>query len=408
MQNLIVSLSGNILKVSVATIESFKSASAELGEKITNGSDILDTHSFSEIMLNLVNDASSGIKNPKYGLHFLLEPKDTILKFVTVRKSANSQDENVLNEIKSKLPEINLDDLYFSYQKIAPFVYQFIGVDKKRIEKILEVADISGLELKNVVPWVMLLPKYIGNNDPSIFISKNNKSQLIALSELGGIYFCEEFSKEKSSKEVEKYVEDLSVYKRTEPINKIYILNGDSFSLDPSYNVTPLIPEAEVPEDMKGYEIHGLAFKVLGEDPTLINTQINMLNLLPLPVVDTKNRSLVYVGVAVMLLILLGGGFLVLKNRNLNLTQKPADNSAVLSDAKEASGTPTPAAEVTPVLNKADIKIRIENAAGIPGLAAKTQTFLQDKSWVVPEIDTAVESGRADTLVRIKDSKKVI
>jgi hypothetical protein len=405
MQNLIVSLSDNILKVSVATLESFKSVSAELGEKVVSGSEILDPRTFSEILANLVKDASSGAKDTKYGLHYLLEPKDVVLKFVTVRKSSSSQEENVLNEIKTKLPEINLDDLFFSYQKIAPFVYQFIGVEKKRLEKILEISDILGIEVKSVVPWVMLLPKYVGKNDPSIFISKNTKSQLVALSELGGIYFCEVFNKEKSSKEVEKYVSELSVYKRAEPINKIYILNGDTFSLDPSYNITPLIPAEEVPEEMKGYEIHCLAFKVLSEDPTLVNTQLNLLNLLPLPAVETKSKSLVYVGASVLVLTLLVGGFFVLKNKSSGSSQR-ANNSAVLSETEESTVASPPPAEVKPVLNKADIKIRIENAAGIPGLAAKTQTFLQGKGWVVSEIDTAEESGRTATLVRIKDSKK--
>lgn len=405
MRNLIVSLSDNVLKVSVATPENFKSVSAELGEKVVAGSEILDARTFSEILSNLVKDASTATKDSKFELHYLLEPKDVVLNFVTVRKSNSSQDENVLNEIKNKFPDINLDGLFFSYQKIAPFVYQFVGIDKKRLEKILEVSDILGIELKSAVPWVMLLPKYVGKNDPSIFISKNATSQLVALSELGGIYFCEVFSKEKSSKEVEKYVSELSVYKRAEPINKIYILNGDTFSLDPSYNITPLIPASDVSEEVKGYEIHGLAYKVLSEDPTLINTQINLLNLLPLPVAEPKNMSLVVVGASVMALLLVGGGFFLFKNRTV--TPSPSSgNSDVLSETKESTAAPVPVVEVKPILNKADIKIRIENAAGIPGLAGKAQTFMQGKGWIVPVIDTAAVSDRTTTLIRVKDSKK--
>jgi len=127
-----------------------------------------------------------------------------------------------------------------------------------------------------------------------------------------------------------------------------------------------------------------------------------LLNLLPLPAVEKKNSSLVYVGASVLMLVLMVGGFFLLKNRNPG----PTNNSAVLSDTKESTVTSSPVVEVTPVLNKADIKIRIENAAGIPGLAAKAQIFMQGKGWVVPEIDTAAESGRTTSLIRIKDSKK--
>ncbi len=57
------------------------------------------------------------------------------------------------------------------------------------------------------------------------------------------------------------------------------------------------------------------------------------------------------------------------------------------------------------MLNKNDIKIRVENGSGIPGVAAKTQTVLQDLTYVVPEIGNSDGDNRKNTLIKIKKSK---
>lgn len=410
MQNLIVSLNENFLKVSAATVETFKSVSAQLDENVSKDSTILNTQVFSEVLFNLIQEATSESKDKKHTLHFLVEPQDAILNFITVNKKNGNLDEQIISEIRAKFASINLDDYYFSYQKIAPFVYQFIGVTKERMGKYLEVANTLGIELVSIIPWVMLLPRYIGKSDPSIFISKNNTDQIVALSELSGIYFCEVYEKEKSSEELSELVSKLSVYKRSAPITKVYTLADGSFSLNSEYEIVPLIPHTDVPEEMKGYEMHAVAFRVLSEDPTLLNTQLNMLTYLPLPVVEKKNTALVYVGSVAAILVILGGAyFLVSRGNFLKSAQQsnPGEVPVVLSESNETPEATPAQQEEKPVIDKATIIVKIENASGINGLASKTKDALVAKGYK----DTNIEIGtaavtRETTLVDVKVSKK--
>ena len=408
MQNLIVSLNENTLKLSAATPQSIKSKSAELDNNVAHDSSILDVKIFSDVLFNLIKEVTADTRDKKFDLTFLVEPQDVLLKFITVGKKTGNLDETILAEVKSKLLDVTLEDLYFSYQKIAPFVYQFVGINKEKVEKYLEVSNTLGIELRSIIPWVLLLPKFVGKNEPSIFISKSSGDQVVALSELNGIYFCEVYEKEKSSKEIEALVAQLSVYKRTTPITRIYTLNDGAFSLDPQFEIVPIIPKEEIPEQMVGYELHGIFNKVSNEDNMLLSTQVNLLNLMPLPVVEHKVTSVAVVGGALAALLIVGGGIFFFVNKNngsLFGQQGSSQNTEVLSESDTPQLETTPSVQEKPVLNKSDIKIRIENAAGIPGLAAKTQTFLQDKGYTVPEIETA-DTQRADTLIKIKASKK--
>jgi hypothetical protein len=410
MSRLIVSLNENILKLSVASDDSFKSTTVELDDRVAVDSAISDPTALSEIIYNLTAELTSGNKNKKHELYFLVEPDDILLRFVTVNKRDGDPDQQIIKEISSKLDGYTLDDLYFSYQKIAPFVYQFVGIKKDKIDMYIEVSNQLSYDLSGIVPWVSLLPKYTKKNEPSIFISKTDTSQVIALSELGGIYFSQVFQKEKSNEEIEQLVSELSVYKRPSPITNVYTLLGDSFSLNPQYDVIPLIPADEIGEELKGYEIHALFNRMVLEEPSILETQVNLLNLLPVPVAAPKNNALLYVGAVAVVVMLLGGGvFMFAKNRGGS--NVPGDqNSGVLSGTNEqpqttVTVTPTPVPTVAQI-EKADLKIRVENAAGISGLAARTQRFLENKGYTVAEIDTADESGRTDTLIKIKDSKK--
>ncbi|KKS17049.1 MAG: hypothetical protein UU72_C0008G0031 [candidate division WWE3 bacterium GW2011_GWB1_41_6] len=406
MQNLTLSLNENIVKLTLTVESEFRTASAKVDMNVANDTEVLDTQAFSEVVLGLIKELS--IKaNKKPVLNYLVEPADIMVRFVTVNKRTGDSDENILEDIKSKLDNHNLDDIYFAYQKIAPFVYQFVGIKKDKMEKILEVSNNLGLSLQSVIPWILLLPKLVGTSEPCIFIYNTNGNQVVALSELNGIYFSETFDTAKTPKELEKLVSDLSVYKRAAPITRIYTVSSESFSLDPNYTVIPLLPSGEEFKDIKDFEMHALLNKLMEEDPSLLVSQLNLLNLLPLPVEQKKNASLVLVGAGSVAALMIFLGLIYTNLIRDNSTNQPVvtpENSEVLSETVEATPSNEIVGEVEE-LKKEDLVIRIENGAGVPGVAAQTQEFVEGKGYKVAEIGNAEETGRDNTLLKIKPSK---
>ncbi len=277
-------------------------------------------------------------KGKKPTLSFLVEPQDVILKFVTVSKKGGEVDDQILAEIKTKLEGVTLDELYFSYQKIAPFVFQFVGIKKEVLEKYIDVANTLNLEFKYAVPWILLLPKYVSNNDPCIFVSKNLSEWVVAVSELNGIYFSAVYEDQKEAKDLQKLVSELSVYKRPSPITKVYTVNAEFFNLNPGYEVSALHIDGVDSKDEEEFKLHVLF--------ALFSGQLNLLNLLPLPEVQNKKNSLVYVGAAAGSLLLVGlivAGVLSNNAKNKSINSELAQSSSSTGSANvlsvESSGS---------------------------------------------------------------------
>ena len=95
---------------------------------------------------------------------------------------------------------------------------------------------------------------------------------------------------------MEKLVKDLSIYKRSVPINKIYTFEYSLGSLDPTYEVIPLVlPEQYLAGEIKEFEKNQLLSYISDYDSDLLNTQLNFIHMLPLPVVEKSNKALVFV-----------------------------------------------------------------------------------------------------------------
>lgn len=425
MPNVVISLSKNKLKASVILTKSIgKSFSRdvftqvfELPDTVVNDTIILDATQFasavSDVVLQLVEKSGKRFSPKKVSLTFLTEPQNEVLKFVTVNKQSGDTEAQVIAEVTSKLNQIKIEDLYFTYSKVAPFVYQFVGVEKSILDKYLEVSNLLQVELKGVFPWVMFLPKFTGGVDPAIYVSNSDGRQVVALSELGGIYYSSTFSDERSTAELEKMVHELSIYKRSTPINKIFSLDEFEFSLDPTYELAKInLGDMSENPEVRGFEHHLVADSIVESDPLIYTGVENLLNLLPLPVVERKNsKSLVYVGGGVALFLLMGGifgGFYLFGGK---IGSNNSANVLSNSDSKLEVPTPTPTLETTPtpvptpVLVKFDFKIRVENGSGIPGAAGKAQGVLQGLGYTVPDIGNADESDRSTTLIKIKTSK---
>ncbi len=413
MQDITVSLSDNVLKVSIIENKEFKGVSADVTKDVVDDNRILNNQEFAVALKELISAVTD--KKPRnLALNILIEPNDVLFKFVTVNKHGGEIEDQIINEVKTKDKDFPLEEMYFSYQKIAPFVYQFIGVKKEVLDSYLEVATLLEMSLKCVIPWTILLPRFTNKNEPAIYISKVAGKQVVVLSEFNGVFFSGIYEEDKSTKELQKIVQELSVFKRSDPINKVYIYNYDNFSLNPDYQVLDIeIPNSDL-EEAKGYEMHLLQGYMKDNDKDILTTQVNLLNLLPVPVVvKERNMALVYSGAASLILLLgllIGGG--ILMNRSRQHDKDMAGNNAnkeVLSEDTQVNNQdeqnqPQPA-EKKLDLKQEDLTLRIENGAGIPGVAGRTETFLSEKGYVVDSIGNANEVGLEQTLIRIKPDK---
>jgi hypothetical protein len=408
MQDLFISVSENKLRIS--TVDSklgFKSVEEDLTKNVINDYTVVDVATFTSVLGEAIAKISNQPKN-RLLLNFVLEPQDVVLRFFTLGKGISGDGAQIVSEIKTKIPDENLDDLYFSYQKIAPFLYQFIGVKKELLEKYIEISNSVGIGLKSIIPWVLLLPKYTESTQPAIFVTKRGDKQVIALSELNGIFYTGAYEKERSSSELSEFIKQISFYNRTEPIKSLYTLNYDSFSLS-GFNVNRItLPIAELDQDStKGFEINILTNFMLDKDPTIISNQNNVVNLLPLPEVAKKSSALVYVGSGVAGLVIVGAliffGFINKPNNTGGNLAQNTDNQnqqAVLSETKSSSEPAAGIENQKPAeLKKSDLKIRVENGTGLSGLAAKTKEMLTGLGYNVVSIDTASET-RKETLLR--------
>ncbi|HLB51455.1 hypothetical protein A3F07_02870 [candidate division WWE3 bacterium RIFCSPHIGHO2_12_FULL_38_15] len=407
MNDLLISINNNILKATLNSKVGFMGSTLELGKEECDDSLIVNPESISKRIEEILFQ-SFNHKKPDVSVSFLVEPKNLILKFVTVSKKSNDIEEQIISEAVSKLKDVSIEDLYFSYQKIAPFVYQFIGIKKDILEKYLEVCNLLKQPLKSVVPWVLLLPKFTNKNEPCIFVVKNVYDQMIALSEMNGVYFSAVYEDDISPEKLQKLVSELSVYKRANPITKIYTLNTQFFSLDPDCQVYPLEIDTKSSTELDDYKLHLLFEYVMENNPDLYSRQLNIVNMLQVPAMSKKNLSLVPAGLALILVAFLAVGLFVFKNRTTENTGEVAGTEKVqpTSDAlNDQVMESSPSIVEKPELKKDDLKIKVENGAGIPGIAAKTRDFLNNLGYNVAEIGNADEIGRQDTLLKFKQTK---
>ncbi len=411
MLDLYLSLNKNILKIHTVENNNVKKTSSEITSTTVDGSCIKDISTLTAIVEEQIKQLTN-LPKGKLSLNIVAEPQDIVLRFITINKRDGLVQDQILTEIKSKLDDVKLEDLYFSYQKIAPFLFQFIGVRKDILESYLELSNNLGITLRSVVPWVLLLPKYANINEPSIFVSKVDGVQVIALSELNGIFFSGVYAQEKTSAEIDGFINDLAFYKKSAPIKKVYTLNYDAFHLS-NYEVVKMnVPISD--SEVAGFETNVITNYMADTNPSVLASQINLLNMLPVPVIERKSSSLVYAGsviTAVLVLGLLIGGVTLLKSRNPN--NVPASNvaqnttdSSVLSDTTAAPQA-TPSVAPTPdtsALAKKDLKVRIENGAGVTGLAAKIKAKLETAGYTVVSVDTA-DTNTTATVMRFKTDK---
>ncbi|MCA9308080.1 MAG: LytR C-terminal domain-containing protein [Patescibacteria group bacterium] len=403
MNGIILTLVDNELKVSINSKTGTINASTKLDETVATQSKILNPEAFAKALQDLLVENIESTRH-KLPLNILLGPETTLLRFLTVNKKQAS--ENLEDNILSRVGDIDLEKYYYSYQKIAPFVYQFVAVEKDVMEALLTVSTNLGYIINSIFPWVGVLPKLINDNNPSIFLAKQQNKQVLALSELNGIYHTGIYESDVSAKDLQEMVQQLAIYKREEPIKRIFTINNLDFAIKGDINVerfsTPVNSITSEPE----FELHNIFMEVVTNE-TLLHSQLNLLNVLPTPVVQ-RNKTMVAVGTLIALLAVgLGGYFSYdqfmskevgeVAGENINtqtvIPPKPIEETKQEEPKKDE-------------INKKDLQIRIENGAGIAGIAGTTQTTLEELGYTVVSIGNSEEPSRETTLIKFKNSKE--
>lgn len=426
MSKVTASLNRNVLKLSLLDKNGVSVVSQVIAKDTVNGIEILDVQKFSSAFTDTLKKLTT-VSPKKLDLNFLLEPETVGLNFIGVDKQKGEADEIIVSEIKTKLEGVDLESLYFSYRKIAPFSYQFVGVERERVEKYIELATNVGINLRGIFSWVSLLPKYVETNESCIFIVKDEEKHLVALSEFGGIYFVGVYEKELPGQKLTKLVRDLSIYQRAEPVTKVYALDYDNLTVDTEFEMERLVVNGAEEEAFKGFEHHFVFYKVAdgnngkGSVPinALLSSQLNLLNLLPVPVKTNNNKVLIAAGgVAVPALIvgILFGGmhFLDWNVGFLNGGGDSAVEAEVLSETSESTQSEGSGGQGEAVaeesdegpeeLDKSELVIKVENGNGVVGAAGQARDVLKEKGYVVSDIGNA-EENRETTLLQFKEDK---
>lgn len=403
MQDLMISLNGNVLKITTLKDGNFRFVVKDVPAEVAQDSKIIDADAFSKILDDAIKELNKDIK-AKPRLNFILEPDEVTFRFITVAKNGEDLESKIITEIQSKLDGASLDYMYFSYVKIAPFVYQFVGVKKELLDKYLDIANDLGLELHSVLPWALLLPRYVGTSSSSIFVCGIGKTPVVVLSELGGVFFVGIYDENQDPADLYKLVQELSVYKRAKPIDKVYTFNYPHLNDAEGFSVHRVeIPNASG-ENTLGFEVNLLSNYMLDLAPDTVTSQTNLLSLLPLPVVETRKMSLATVAAPLSALLLVGALFGGYSYMSKNKKVEPVGQVLSESKVEETSqSSQTPQAPVVE-LKRGDLVVRVENGSGVTGIAANTKEFLEGLGYKVISIDTANET-RESTLYKFKTSK---
>lgn len=404
MDGYFIHLNASTLKIALYNgAQPTKLVTEDLLPTALSHSRIVDAHEFAKEFSRILGQ-DLGKTLPKLPMYFLLEPELTELFLLTTNKTDENSDEQFLHQIKDRLVDENPDDLYFGYFKIAPFIYQFVGIKKDLLQTFLDAANEIGLEMGGILPFGLILPKT--NNDiSSMFILPHEDANTVVFSELTGTSFAEKLDKKIVLNELIELYWKLSVYN-----TKAGGLNIYSFSPNEHiFSSQKALPLGNGDLE-KGYEEIGLTKKTLEENATMLNSQTNLLNLLPVPQIADRKPFPAVVIASIVSVLLVGGlilqltvGFNTLFPKNFFGTKTPVqvqENQTVLSEQKVAP------AEIKPVekqkeIKRTDLKIRVENGNGVSGSAGKLKSYLEGFGYTVVTVGNSDRTDYAKTTIKL-------
>ncbi|MBU0650119.1 LytR C-terminal domain-containing protein [Patescibacteria group bacterium] len=402
MDGYFVHLNGTTLKLGMYSgNEQPKYLTEELLPTVVSHSKIIDPQAFCQ-ELSKILATHYGDKLPKLPLYFVLEPELTELFLLTGNKTGADDPLQLEQQIRERLVDEQPEELYFSRYKIAPFIYQFVGIKKPYLEAILTTGTILGLEIGGIIPWGLVLAKT--NADlASMFIFPKKDEHTVVFSELTGVSFAEKLAGKLSMEDLRELFWKLSVYTTKKGELNIYTFAKYEHAL--SSTKPRILEPTELEED---FEEIGLTKQWLDKEPQAINSQANLLNILPLPQVEVAHKTPALIAAGAFCLILLAGlgiqltiGFDTIlskwtgreQNVLANQDQAPTD----LPATPEPSSAPIPQSEI----KRADLKIRVENGNGVAGSAGQLQAYLEGFGYQVVSVGNADHTNYTKTTVKL-------
>jgi len=425
----IVSTYSNFLTVSLNDNGNLLEKSIPMDATVLNDSEIRNITEFTKILFNTLYDLKGG-SYKSIPLVFITDPTKNHFRFIKSQKELNF--DNQTSQIFSEL-NLDSDNYYFGVHKISPFVSQFIATRKSDVEVLINVANELECELLGVFSYLPLISRFVNHNGNLIIISSYLGNIIVALSEMGGVYFNNRYGSFKDAPSVKEMVENLRVFKSSTQTNKIVSFNFEN----PEASQKLGIQEIEVPNNL-GYKnpIHNLVENVLNED--YLNSTYNLVNCYFQKTKEKKKPSKVIVGSFIFTIMLGIGSYFYnsyIDNNFYNLVAQnvlgdsSSDSDVVvteptpvlnrLPDSPEVSSFPgnntktsaessiieefsTPPSEVGE-FERGNLKVSVINSTGINGLAKRNSQVLEVLGYKNIELATA-NSPTTGNLVKIKPS----
>lgn len=404
----ILELNRNVLRI---VSPSLSAKSLNFDETEVSDTKILAYDSF----LLKTRDLIKSLNEKVTGVVFLIEEKDIYDRFFVVR----NDDENQTTDLKAQASAFvggSLDDLYCVYQKVSPFIYQFIGVKKELVDIYVKLGGSLGYNLSAVIPTSFVLARFVGTLDPFFLTLSTAKESSLVASEYGGVYFSGTYAKgAEANKKMVDLITELAVFNRENPINTIYYV-GNEVKVAGNFTVNKLeVPGVSSPEGYEGFEKLLIASSLVYKDGFL-DSYFNLLNFTKDEILERKPKALVkYIPASLVAVSLILGIFLVYLG--VKLPRNPVEAPQVMgteeatttplpkSDEKAKEATVSEAPKTTPTDPKVTaVKIRVENGGGIQGSAGKAKDFLTGLGYNVTQIGNAVSFDYLVTEIHYKKS----
>lgn len=385
----IVELNKNILRVYSSS-----------GEKFTSEVD-LEAKNYSEKLCKSIKELKVKIEK----IVFLVEEKDIYNRFFIV--SSSEQDVEVYLRTKAEaFVGRALTELTVIFQKVSPFVYQFLGFDSTKLNLYKDLSLLCGVKNYTLLPISFIYATFVGKFDPFFFILKGGDEFTLVASEFGGVYYSGTFETSSDvNHKLTSLIDELSSFNRIEPVKDVYFY-GEEVSLGKNFNSIDLNSLIVLSPEYSGFEKIKIAERVINDYPNVFTSYFNLLSRANIKQASSKEPSIIrnfIFLIFISCLILSALVFFFSKKVDLNnakvSVKESSPASAVLSEkvveaTKEA------------VLNKSELRIKVENGTGLRDVASKGKEVLTQKGYSVVEIGNAQRFDYNSTEIQIKDSKK--
>ncbi len=407
---LLVEINRNSLRLLTSDL---KSLEVSLDGSIVNDTKILDKDGFFQALKSAYKSLNTKLTK----VVFIVSEKEIYDRFFVVR----NDDTDIFDGLKAQAVEFvggPLDQMYNTYQKMSPFIYQYVGIPKDIIDTYLELSEGLGLKLEAILPVSFIFAQFVGSLSPFFFVHKGVDESALVASEYGGVYFSGTYNSSADMNEkTASLIKELSTFNREKPVTDVYFV-GDPLEISAPFVAHKLdIPSQDSSETFPQFERLLMTHSILkARYEEIVDAYYNFRNVLHLELGAPNNTSIVkYVvpSLAVVSVLVLGFfGFTYLSKNNTSAKKEDAQvigaSDAKKDDAgsKTSQDAPKEATKSAVLLDKSALKIRVENGVGVAGMASKAKAQVESYGYKVSEVGDADKTGYQKTVLKLKASKK--